>query len=94
MKHITTTELRTKSNQLINTLMQGKRVILIHRSRVVADIKPTAFKSQSKQGEITFGSDMFKKALKKLKPKKPISLKERDKRYRAHLMEKYGKHLS
>ena len=37
---ITTTELRTKTKWLVDTLKEGKKVYLIHRSKVVATITP------------------------------------------------------
>jgi hypothetical protein len=44
--------------------------------------------------KISFSSMTFKKALKKLRPEKPISLKERSAIYRKHFQQKYGKDLS
>lgn len=40
MQYITTTELRTKSSKLIETLREGKSVNLIHRSKVVGKVQP------------------------------------------------------
>ncbi|MBI2086209.1 hypothetical protein HYT74_02620 [Candidatus Daviesbacteria bacterium] len=40
MQFITTTELRTKSKELVKTLQEGNSVYLIHRSKVIATIMP------------------------------------------------------
>ncbi len=40
MQYISTTELRTKTPELIKTLSQGQSVILIHRSKVIGEFKP------------------------------------------------------
>ena len=40
MQYITTTDLRTKTPELINTLKQNGEVSLIHRSKIVGIIKP------------------------------------------------------
>lgn len=87
MQHITTTELRTKSSELVKTLEKGSSVSLVHRSKVIAKIEPT-------QEELkTFDVEGFKQAVKALNlPKTTYS--RREKRYKAHLMKKYGKGLS
>ena len=88
MQYITTTELRTKSKELIKLLQEGYSVNLIHRSKVVGEIKPvhTGLKT------IT-DIEAFKKALDAIKPKKIIPKSQREKIYRKHLEEKYGKPL-
>lgn len=40
MDYITTTQLRTKTRWLVETLEKGKTVYLIHRSRMIAEIIP------------------------------------------------------
>lgn len=89
MNYITTTGLRTKSTQLVNSLSRGNIISLIHRSKIIGEIKP------KKEARILTKTDI--KQLKKLAnllnlPK--LSYKERERRYRKHLMEKYGKGLS
>jgi len=89
MEFITTTNLRTQTSKLINTLKKGGSVSLIHRSKVVGVIKP------KKQPKPLTDKDI--KLLKKLAeslnlPK--MSYKEREKIYREHLMNKYGKNIS
>lgn len=87
MQVITTTELRTKSKELIKTLQEGRTVELIHRSKVVGEIKPKIYDPKP------FDPDKVAEIVKKLNLPK-LSYKEREKRYRKHLMEKYGKGLS
>lgn len=89
MQVITTTELRTRSKELVKVLQEGRSVDLIHRSRVVGEIKPT----QTPLVTIT-NIEEFRKALRAAKPTKIIPRSQRDKIYRKHLMEKYGKDIS
>ena len=42
MQTITTTQLRTKSSELIKSLEKGDSISLIHRSKIVGVIKPKA----------------------------------------------------
>ncbi len=87
---ITTTELRTKTTQLVKALREGRSVDIIHRSKVVGKVIPALEEAKP----------LTKEDIKKLKklaeelnlPK--LSYKEREKRYRKHLMEKYGQGLS
>lgn len=89
MNYITTTQLRTKSRELVSVLSKGDSVSLIHRSQIIGEIKP---KKETKP--------LTKKDIKELKklagalnlPK--TSYKQREKIYREHLMEKYGQDLS
>lgn len=86
MNYITTTQLRTKSSKLVQTLKEGGTVKLVHRSHIIGEIKP--------QKEIKI---MTREAINKLKklakqlnlPK--LSYRQREKIYRKHLEEKYGK---
>lgn len=87
MQYITTTELRTKSTKLIETLKEGGSLRLIHRSRVVGEIIPSYEPKP-------FDPDAFEKFLDSIKPKKLVPKKDREKIYRKHLEEKYGKCLS
>lgn len=89
MQYITTTQLRTKSSQLVATLKKGGSVSLIHHSKVIGEIKPKI------EAEA-----LTKEAVKELKklaeqlnlPK--TSYKEREISYRKQLTEKYGQGLS
>jgi len=87
MQYITTTELRTESGKLVKTLKEGGTLRLIHRSKVIGEIIST---SEPKP----FDPDAFEKFLDRLKPKKLVSKKDRDKIYRKYLEEKYGQGLS
>lgn len=89
MEYITTTNLRNKSSLLVRRLSKGQTVSLVHRSKIIGEIKP------KKEAKALTEADI--KQLKKLAselsfPK--ISYKERERRYRKHLMEKYGQSLS
>lgn len=89
MQVITTTELRTKSKELVKNLLEGHSVDLIHRSKVVGRVKPLpAAKPLTREGIKTLKDLARKLNLPKL------SYKERERRYRKHLMEKYGQGLS
>ena len=87
MEYITTTNLRTKTSQLVNSLKKGARISLVHRSKVVGVIEPT--REEPKK----FDVEGFKRLVKKLNLPH-LSYAERERRYRAHLMKKYGKSLS
>lgn len=89
MNYITTTDLRTKSSELIEALKKGNSVSLIHRSKIVGEIKPKKQARPLTQKDIL----QLKKLAKELNLPK-LSYKERERRYRKHLMEKYGKGLS
>lgn len=83
---ITTTELRTKTSQLVDTLKRGSEVILIHRSKVIGKIKP------KKEEVKRFDAAKFKKIIKKM-DLPYLSDKEISKRYRKAMLKKHGKSL-
>lgn len=88
MNYITSTQLRTKTSEFIEMLLAGKSVDLIHRSKNLGKITLT----QDKPAK-PFNAKRFLKLAKELNlPKTTYS--ERDKLYRKHLMEKYGKNIS
>ncbi len=89
MQVITTTQLRTKSKDLLKALKEGRSVDLIHRSKVVGEIKP-AYDTKPLTKE---GIKKIQEAAEKLNLPK-LSYGEREKIYRKHLMEKYGKDIS
>jgi len=89
MQVITTTELRTKSKELVRVLQQGYSVNLIHRSRVIGKIKPMDEAKPLTKEDIV----KIKQLAKELNLPK-LSYKERERRYRKHIMGKYGKGLS
>lgn len=90
MNHITTTDLRTKSSELITSLKNGRSVSLVHRSKIVGIIKPA-----KEEPKALTRSDINKiKELAKKFNLPKMSYKEREEKYRKHLIEKYGKDLS
>lgn len=90
MNYITTTDLRTKSSELIDLLLRGTEVSLIHRSKIVGVIKPV----QNTAEPLTQESiDKLKKLAIQLNLPK-TTYKERERRYHRYMIEKYGKHLS
>ncbi len=88
MNYISTTDLRTKTPELINTLKNNGKVSLIHRSKIIGVIQPVSIKSKP------FDPEAFEAFAKQIRPKKLIPRSQRDKIYRRHLEEKYGKNLS
>ena len=88
MQYITTTELRTKSKDLVNELFNGKVVKLIHRSKLIAKVIPGY-----ETGIKVIDSKRLQKKIDALDFPR-ITLKEMDRRYRYAMMKKHGKGLS
>ena len=89
MQYITTTELRTKSTKLVETLKGGGSISLVHRSELIGEIVPKRAAKPLTKADI---NELKKLASELNLPK--TSYREREKLYRKHLMEKYGKGLS
>lgn len=87
MNFITTTDLRTKSSTLIESLKNGKSVSLIHRSKIVGVIKPAQEEPKK------FNAERVAQIAKQMNLPR-LSYAEREKRYREHVMKKYGKGVS
>lgn len=87
MQYITTTELRTKSKELVKTLKEGRRVELIHKSKVVGEIRPKIYDPKP------FDAEKFKKTVERLNFP-PLTPKQIERRYRAAMTKKHGKSLS
>lgn len=90
MQLITTTELRTRSKDLITALLAGQSVGLIHRSKIIAEVKPKLTKPK------IFSAKDYEEIMvvsKKLNLPK-LSDKEIDQRYREAMMKKHGQNLS
>lgn len=87
MQTISTTELRTKSKQLVKTLQEGRSVDLVHRSKVVGQIKPKI------QDPKPFDPDKFAKIVEKLNFPS-LTPKQIEARYRKAMMKKHGQGLS
>ena len=83
------TELRLKPKELLKTLREGKSVDLIHRSKPVATIQPIEEKTKVLDSRAI---KELKKAIQSLNLPK-TTYRERERRYRAHLIKKYGKGL-
>ncbi|MBI4036160.1 hypothetical protein HY383_04385 [Candidatus Daviesbacteria bacterium] len=87
MLYITTTELRTKSKKLVETLKEGRSVNLVHRSKVVGEIKPKIYDPKP------FNAKRVLKIIDKLNLPK-LTPRQIEARYRAAMMKKHGKSLS
>lgn len=86
MNFITTTELRTRVPLILDLLSRGEAVELVHRSRVVGDIKPRTSTTK------TISARELQKKIDALGLPK-LTDKEIDRRYRAAMMKKHGKGL-
>lgn len=86
MQYITTTELRTKSKKLVEILRSGESVDLVHRSRVVGEIRPKIYDPKP------FNAAKFLKIVKKLNFP-PLTPKQIEVRYRKAMMKKHGQNL-
>ena len=89
MDTITTTNLRTQSSKLIDTLKKGGVVSLIHRSKVVGLIKP-----QKETKVLTLEDIKQIKAISQNLNLPKLSYEERENLYRKQLLNKYGKDIS
>lgn len=87
MQLITTTELRTRTRELVSILLSGQSVDLIHRSKIIGKVSST-IKSSLK----TIDSRVLQKKIDKL-PFPFITPKEIDRRYRIAMMKKHGQGL-
>ena len=86
MNYITTTELRTRSSELIDFLLAGGTVDLIHRSSIVGTIIP----KEEEPGNLT-KNDLKKIAEALNQLNLPATTPgERTKNYRLHLKKRYG----
>lgn len=88
MNYITTTELRTRSSELVNLLLSGEDVTLVHRSKIIGEIKPK-IESKSK----LFDAKKFAEVAKELNLPK-LTQKQREQNYREAMMKKHGKNIS
>lgn len=87
MNMITTTDLRTKVPLLLQALVRGDSVELIHRSKIVGEIKPKMRIPKP------FNPDRFIAAVSKLNLPK-LTMKQARSNYRKHLEKRYGKDIS
>ena len=90
MQLITTTQLRTRSKELIATLLAGRSVNLIHRSKIIAEVRP---KENEPRIFTRKDAEEIKAIAHKLNLPK-LSYAEREKAYRAAMVKKHGKNFS
>ena len=88
---ITTTELRTRSKELVKTLKEGGSVDLIHRSKIIGVFKPI---EETKKPLTLAQLKELEALLTSIRPKKLVPRKERNKVYRSNLEKNYGKRIS
>lgn len=88
MNYITTTELRTRSSELVDLLLSGEDVILVHRSKIIGEIRPKK-EDESK----LFNANEFAKVVTEFNLPK-LTQKQREKNYREAMEKKHGKHIS
>ncbi|MCL4390262.1 MAG: hypothetical protein M1484_02530 [Patescibacteria group bacterium] len=87
MQYITTTQLRTMTTDLIASLAAGESVELVHRSKIVGEIKP------KKLDPRPFDPNEFFRIMKGSKLKK-YTTAQMERNYREHIMKKYGQGFS
>ncbi len=87
MNYVTTTDLRTKTKDVIKTLTEGRSIDLIHRSKVVGEIKPKIYDPKP------FDVERFAKTVDKLNFPN-LTPKQIETRYRKAMVEKHGKNIS
>lgn len=90
MDVITSTEIRTKMPHVIETLLHGGTIELVHRSKIVGEIRPK--KTDQKIMTKRRIQELMRLAKAMNLPK--LNYKQREENYRRHMMEKYGKGLS
>ena len=93
MNYITTTELRTKTTELVEKLEAGEEVGLLHRSKFVGSFRPNLL--AQKPVKIIHDADAFIEDMKSLAKKiGKLNSAQMDKNYRDHMETKYGKLVS
>jgi antitoxin (DNA-binding transcriptional repressor) of toxin-antitoxin stability system len=86
MDLVTSTELRTKTPEVIATLLSGKSVDIVHRSKIVGEIKPKKYQAKPFTAA---GIEQLIALTKKLRLPK-LTDKQIAARYRKHILTKYG----
>ncbi|MDO8452726.1 MAG: hypothetical protein Q7S79_03155, partial [bacterium] len=81
-----TTELRTKSKELVKSLKEGRSVDLVHRSKIIGEFKPKIYDPKP------FNPDKFAQTAKKLNLSK-LTSRQIEERYRKAMLEKHGPHI-
>ena len=88
MQYITTTGLRTKSAQLVQSLKRGTTFSLIYRSKVIGLIQPSQLAPIS-----LLDIKSFATFLKTIRPGKAPLIKHKEANYKRHLKQRYGQDL-
>lgn len=95
MKYLSTTELRTKSTELVRDLRSGNSVSLIYRSEVVGLISPAQSESEKVKNNFSALEEFIKRAREEGGIKKQKNrLEDQKKIYESHLQQKYGQNIS
>lgn len=92
MNYITTTELRTKTTDLVEALEAGDEVAILHRSKIVGRISPKN-SVQKKVKTVTDPAKLISGIKKLVGDAGKYTKEERDAIYQKHLESKYGKHF-
>ena len=87
MEYMTTTNLRTKTTQLVSALKKNNRISLIHRSKIVAIIQPIQASGKP------FNAHLFAHYLKEIKLV-PTSYRQKKVICQTHLNKGHGKNIS
>jgi len=96
MDYITTTELRTKTKQLVKALEAGKSVLLLHRSKKIGILQGdnTSEKAFMSPGNAqAFKPESFEKDTKNI-DLDPVSQEEIENLYRQAMEQKHVKRIS
>lgn len=86
--YITTTELRTKSAELVSLLAAGSDVNLVHRSQIIGRVIP-----KDTNRIKTISAKKLQRKINKLDFPR-LTAVEIDRRYRLAMMEKHGQGIS
>ena len=87
MNYLSTTDLRTKSAKLRDSLKKGKRTFLLHRSKVIGVVEPYERK------EFVSTEKNLKKFIESFHTGKNYSYKKRNEMFQKHLEGKYGENI-
>ncbi len=90
MQTITTTQLRTNTKSLTTALLEGKTIKLIHRSKIIGNIKPVSHKKPTKKLSFSQSIKKAQKAFTQTNISLPKDNKGLMQVYADRLKEKYG----
>jgi len=89
MNVITTTELRTKTTDLVAALLAGYQVDLVHRSQTIGVLMP-----KKNNADTPANSKILAESLQAFEPKKKTSYQKLMAKYSNYLQKRYGQGLS